>query len=363
MSESLWRLLCLPAIALFVGVCGVLLLSVEGAEAQQRTTCAGRAATVVGTNGNDILRGTNGDDVFVAFGGDDIVYGLGGNDVICGGHGDDQLYGGDGADRIYAFNGADLVVGGRGADLVHGGRGADELHGNNGRDTLRGGPGKDELRGGSQRDSLQGGRHLDTLLGGTELDECYSPNDLLSGCERGGGALSTAALATQSVTGHYQAEMLRLINVERAEYGLPAITRDSSLDTYAQAWAVTMSEQPLPLDRIRHHSPAFTGSSISFRDLPSTEPWTHAFENVGRTTIRSTESVAAVVNRLFYATGGNGFTTSPGHHCNILETAVDEVGLGAHVDSAGALWVVQVFWGHDSPTPAPLATCSGTVQR
>lgn len=317
----------------------------------------------MGTAGNDTLRGTNGDDVFVALGGDDIVYGLGGNDVICGGHGNDQLYGGDGADRIYAFNGADLVVGGRGADLMFGGRGADEMHGNNGRDTLRGGPGVDDLRGGSQRDSLQGGRHIDTLIGGSELDECYSPNDFLSGCERGGGALTTQALATQSVNAHYQAEMLRLINVERAAYDLPAITRDSALDTYAQAWAVTMSQQPLPLDRIRHHSPAFTGSSISFRDLPSTEPWTHAFENVGRTTVNSSESVATVVNRLFYATGGNGFTSSQGHHCNILETAVDEVGLGAFVDSAGALWVVQVFWGSESPTPAAISLCSDIVQR
>ncbi len=345
------------------GVCAVLFLSIDVANAQQQTRCAGRQATVTGTAGDDTLRGTSGDDVFVALGGDDVVYGLGGNDIICGGHGDDQLYGGDGADRIYAFNGADLVVGGRGADLIYGGRGADELHGNNGQDTVRGGPGVDDIRGGAQRDSLQGGRHIDTLIGGSELDECYSPNDFLSGCERGGGALRTAALATQSVNSHYQAEMLRLINIERDKHGLDAITRDSALDTYAQAWAVTMSEQPLPLDRIRHHSPAFTGSSIAFRDLPNTEPWNHAFENVGRTTINSNETVATVVNRLFYASGGSGFTTSLGHHCNILETAVDEVGLGAFVDSSGALWVVQVFWGSNTPTPAALSMCSDIVQR
>ena len=38
--------------------------------------CQGRKATIVGTDGNDVIYGTNGSDVIVAKGGRDQVYGL-----------------------------------------------------------------------------------------------------------------------------------------------------------------------------------------------------------------------------------------------------------------------------------------------
>ena len=52
-------------------------------------TCGGRAPTILGTAGNDVIDGTNGPDVIVALGGADTVRGLGGNDRICGNGGDD----------------------------------------------------------------------------------------------------------------------------------------------------------------------------------------------------------------------------------------------------------------------------------
>ncbi len=80
-------------------------------------TCGGRAPTILGTAGNDVIDGTSGPDVIVALGGADTVRGLGGNDRICGNAGDDVLSGGSGD------------------DLLHGGVGNDSLRGDNGVDT------------------------------------------------------------------------------------------------------------------------------------------------------------------------------------------------------------------------------------
>ena len=51
------------------------------------TTCHGKAATILGTDGNDLLPG---------LGGNDIIVGLGGDDSLIGGFGSDRLEGGDG---------------------------------------------------------------------------------------------------------------------------------------------------------------------------------------------------------------------------------------------------------------------------
>lgn len=323
--------------------------------------CGGREATIVGTPGDDILHGTSGDDVIAALGGDDIVYGYQGNDRLCGSHGNDRLYGGAGSDKLYAFNGADHLQGGSGPDVLYGGKGADTLIGNNGRDTLKGGPGLDTLKGGSQRDNLRGGLHVDQLFGGTELDTCYSPGDVLNECEKGGGS---ALFAGPSITAQYSTEMFRLINNERAAAsGLAPLTRHPDLDAYARAWAQEMSTVPLPLTSYKHHSPAFTGSNHPFQPLPSSVQWTTAFENVGYSTVGSGESVESVMNRLFYSPNGYGFMSSPGHKCNILESAAHQVGLGSHVDSVGQVWVVQVFWGTEYPLPAPVSQCASVVGR
>jgi len=327
----------------------------------QTAWCGGKVATIVGTTGSDVINGTPGDDIIQAFGGNDVVYGKGGNDLICGGHGNDRLYGGNGADKMYAFNGADRLEGGAGPDILFGGPGKDVLLGNNGQDVLKGGYGQDILKGGAQRDTLRGGLHLDTLDGGTELDTCYSPGDTLAGCEKGGGQ---NVVAGPSITTQYENEMFRLINVERGKVSnVGALTRHPDLDAYARDWAVVMSQQPLPLASIRHHSPAFTGSSISFRGLPNSVQWTRAYENVGYSTVGGSESVQSVMNRLFYSPGGSGFMSSPGHRCNILETAATQVGVGSHVDSSGAVWVVQVYWGTHSPVPAATPSCSAVTGR
>ena len=87
--------------------------------------CAGRAATIVGTGGRNLLRGTPRADIFLGLGGNDVIRGLGGNDTACGGAGKDRLIGGAGKDTLLGQAGADKLVGGPGRDKLRGGAGRD----------------------------------------------------------------------------------------------------------------------------------------------------------------------------------------------------------------------------------------------
>lgn len=100
-------------------------LSVSGDVVFPKGACAGKAVTLSGTNGDDVIRGTAGSDVIQTFGGNDVVFGLGGNDIICGGDGDDVLQGGDGNDKVFGDAGNDVLQGGNDADTVNGGIGTD----------------------------------------------------------------------------------------------------------------------------------------------------------------------------------------------------------------------------------------------
>ena len=71
-----------------IGAAFIALGTVGVAYAQD---CLGSPATIVGTEGNDILTGTSGDDVIVGLGGNDLIRGMGGSDTICGGDGGDLI--------------------------------------------------------------------------------------------------------------------------------------------------------------------------------------------------------------------------------------------------------------------------------
>lgn len=122
-------------------------------EAPPAPTCNGQTATVVGTDGDDVLVGTEKKDVIVALGGDDAVRGLGGADVICTASGADTIRGESGGDLVRSGGGADILKGGEDNDLLRGGGGGDRLSGGSGADGLRGGTGADKCRGGPGRDT------------------------------------------------------------------------------------------------------------------------------------------------------------------------------------------------------------------
>jgi hypothetical protein len=127
---------------------------------QETPTCDGLAATILGTEGDDVLMGTKGPDIMVGLGGNDVLRGLGGNDVMCGDNGRDRLFGG---------TGNDMLNGGKKNDILKGDQGRDLLFGNQGNDRLFGGGGGDHLEGGS------GTR--DKLFGKGGFDVCSDPQD------------------------------------------------------------------------------------------------------------------------------------------------------------------------------------------
>lgn len=152
--------------------------------------CGGRSATILGSEGDDVLQGTAGADVIVAREGDDTLYAYEGDDLACLGYGDDAAYGGPGDDDIRGQQGSDLLegnggadrlVGGLGSDVLLGGSGADRLLGGRHADRLLGGGGPDIVLGENGDDELHGGAGWDTLRGGDGIDTCFTGEDVI--CE------------------------------------------------------------------------------------------------------------------------------------------------------------------------------------
>ena len=170
--------------------------------------CAGVAATIIGTPGNDVIIGTPGDDVILGRAGNDTIDGGGGNDIICGGRGKDTIYGGAGADILKGNRGQDTLEGGDGNDSLYGGRGDDLLSGQADDDLLKGHRGNDDLFGGSGNDILYGGRGNDFLDGGPGDDELYggSGNDTLKGA--GGDDLLIGNRGNDLLKGQTQNDIL-----------------------------------------------------------------------------------------------------------------------------------------------------------
>ncbi|MBS1880873.1 MAG: hypothetical protein JST31_15285 [Actinobacteria bacterium] len=129
-------------------------------EAIEAPRCHGRQATIVGSDGGDVLRGTPGRDVIWGGGGGDTIYGSLGNDLICGGPGADLIHGGRGNDEVDGGAGdGDRVIGDLGDDQVMGGAGdRDEVAGDLGIDVVNGGPGDfDLVHGDYGYDRMSGG--------------------------------------------------------------------------------------------------------------------------------------------------------------------------------------------------------------
>lgn len=119
-----WRLFAVDDTAFGSGVVQSWTLTLDGVRSSLR--CAGKRATIVGTDVRNEIKGTKRADVIVALGGNDRVRGRGGSDRICGGAGKDRLLGGGGNDRLFGGAGKDLLVGGKGRDRLKGGGGKDK---------------------------------------------------------------------------------------------------------------------------------------------------------------------------------------------------------------------------------------------
>jgi Ca2+-binding RTX toxin-like protein len=216
-------------------IAGLLVLS-PAPQAATSYTCGGKVATIVGTEGPDVIMGVDspGPDVIVTLGGDDHIEAGGGDDTVCAGEGNDYVRGMKGDDYIVTGLGDDTVTGSNGWDTILLGPGNDVawetngfefgysacalIRGGKGNDTMTGGywdhcvfygeagnddlyspaPGADRLYGGGGADTLDvttfdynGEPYVDerdVVRGGRQpaggVDECsYQPEDSVRGCE------------------------------------------------------------------------------------------------------------------------------------------------------------------------------------
>ena len=94
---------------------GIENIRLEG-DADHDVVADGRASTIEGNDGDNLLYAGGGDDWAGGGGGDDLLAGEAGNDHLAGGVGDDWLYGGEGDDWLDGGEGDDLLYGGGGDD-------------------------------------------------------------------------------------------------------------------------------------------------------------------------------------------------------------------------------------------------------
>jgi hypothetical protein len=121
---------------------GKLTLPVVGAAAKDLfdSRCKGKAVTILGTKGKDVLVGTKKRDVISSLGGRDRIRARKGPDLVCAGKGKDRIRGGAGRDILLGGQGKDVFW----ASSPHGGqrRGPGKARG----DICRGGKGHDRGR-------------------------------------------------------------------------------------------------------------------------------------------------------------------------------------------------------------------------
>jgi hypothetical protein len=131
---------------------------------------------------------------------------------------------------------------------------------------------------------------------------------------------STTAQDTGSAS-DYIAEVVRLVNVERAAYGLSPLTSDDKL---TQAAAVRASELPSLFD---HTRPDGTSCFTALQAVGA------SYSSAGENIASGQPTPAAVVE---------SWMNSPGHRANILSESFARIGVG-YVQSGGTAYWVQLF--------------------
>ncbi len=135
-------------------------------------TCFDQPATIIGTDGDDVLVGTPGDDVILGKAGNDVISAGEGDDLICGGEGSDAINGNQGRDTINGNMGNDIIEGGQGHDVLHGGKDNDVIYGRLGNDKIYGGLGDDQLDGNEGYNLIFAGDGIDTCVTNIGNFEC-----------------------------------------------------------------------------------------------------------------------------------------------------------------------------------------------
>ncbi|CAL9348579.1 sigma-70 family RNA polymerase sigma factor [Streptomyces sp. enrichment culture] len=132
-----------------------------------------------------------------------------------------------------------------------------------------------------------------------------------------------AAPEPQAPAGTFAAQVLELVNAERAKAGCSPVRQNSTLDVAAQRHSDDMAARGF----FDHTNP--DGEDPGDRITAAGYRWSTYAENIARGQQTAAEVMQSWMN-------------SPGHRANILNCSVKETGLGVH-EGAGGPWWTQVF--------------------
>src|SRR5262249_52613045 len=222
-----------------------------------------------------------------------------------------------------------VVSAGGGADAVYVSPGISRparLFGGWGNDVLCGGGGNDVLSGGGGHDGLAGGGGNDTLFGGA------GSNRLDGGA--GSNRLSPGSVARPYAMSAVEAEVVRLVNVERTSRGLAALAVNPLLSDAAEWHSSDMARLSNTIggSAALRHTPlgSWVPPPHARMDYPGYSGCWSWGENIALGHPTAQAVVAAWMN-------------SPGHRANILSTTFTEVGVGLAVNAQGVAFWTQDF--------------------
>ena len=124
----------------------------------------------------------------------------------------------------------------------------------------------------------------------------------------------------------YQKEVVRLVNIERAKYGISPLKENNSLDNVA----TKKSEDMIKNNYFDHTSPTYGSPFDMMRQFGI------SYSTAGENIAMGQSSPQEVVN---------AWMNSEGHRKNILNSNFTEIGIGVAKNSKGQLYWTQMFIG------------------
>ena len=160
---------------------------------------------------------------------------------------------------------------------------------------------------------------------GVQMPETESKPESGAGTGQGSGQESgQGSGALQS--GTRQAQVVRLVNQERAAAGLGSLDSDSQLAAVAQKKAEDMAKNGY----FSHTSPTY-GSAFDMLKAAGI-----SYRTAGENIAKGQKTAEMVMN---------GWMNSSGHRANILSSGYTRIGVGYAVDGGGTPYWVQIFAG------------------
>lgn len=132
------------------------------------------------------------------------------------------------------------------------------------------------------------------------------------------------SIPDQAAGGAFELEVVRLVNAERAKYGLKPLAENWELSRVARYKSNDMSDEGY----FSHTSPTY-GSPFDM------------MKNFGIKYISAGENIA--MGQRSAADVMNGWMNSPGHRGNILNANFTQIGVGYAVNSRGTPYWTQMF--------------------